>query len=243
MSDAFNFKRFSVFHAESSMKVSQESILLGAWTDINGRKRILDAGCGCGLLALMMAQRTESETEILAIDIDEASVEESKVNFHNSPWGERLTADLKSFDNINEECFDLIISNPPYFQSGKKELYTSREIARHQSTLSPSALLRGGKKILNNGGSVAMVVPTDQVTFLITEGVKLGYRLRRECKIRGRIDLHAKRSLLQFVLDEGSRKGEIGDRESEGEEVIVREAKGEYTEDFKRLTKDFYKIF
>lgn len=65
---AFRFKQFSVEDSLSAMKIGTDSVILGAWADVIDAKNIMDVGTGCGLLALMCAQR--SDALITAIDID-----------------------------------------------------------------------------------------------------------------------------------------------------------------------------
>ena len=113
MDKPFRFKQFTVQHQRSSMKVGTDAVLLGAWCELNGAQRVLDVGTGCGVIALMVAQRNADAT-ILAIDIDPASVNEAQENFDASPWAERLHACRHDFNDLtDDEGFDLIVTNPP----------------------------------------------------------------------------------------------------------------------------------
>jgi len=80
----FRFKQFKVEQDKCAMKIGTDSILLGAWTNCSEAKTVLDIGTGTGVLALMLAQK--SDAEIFAIDIDEQSVIQAKQNVNNSPW-------------------------------------------------------------------------------------------------------------------------------------------------------------
>ena len=53
----FRFQRFSMTHARSPMKIGTDGVLLGAWCDGSQARWALDVGTGCGLIALMLAQR------------------------------------------------------------------------------------------------------------------------------------------------------------------------------------------
>ncbi|MBR5807213.1 MAG: methyltransferase, partial [Alistipes sp.] len=111
----FRFKQFAVEQEDVAMKVGTDGVLLGAWADCDGAKRILDIGTGTGVIALMLAQRN-SQAEILAVEIDEAATSRARSNFDMSPWAERLTVENCAVQEFKpSEKFDLIISNPPYF--------------------------------------------------------------------------------------------------------------------------------
>ena len=90
-SEVFYFKQFDVRHDRSSMRVGTDGVLLGAWAGHQplGRLSILDIGTGCGLIALMLAQRFP-EAHITGIDIDLPSVEEARENVLNAPFHDRI---------------------------------------------------------------------------------------------------------------------------------------------------------
>lgn len=239
----FRFKHFSVAHHRSSMKVGVDGVLIGCWADTEGASRILDVGTGCGLIALIMAQRCR-QASILGIDIDEPSVEEAQENVKGSQWSERIEIVKASFpDDFNSgkfshQRFDLIVSNPPYFNSGVTDAATPRELARHQGVLSPISLLRGGVQILNAGGGVAMVVPLEIAEETEAEAMRLGYALSRKCLVRGHSNAQWKRALLQW------RFGHLPNGNYQGEETLTLEVSpGVPTDSYRRLCKDFYLKF
>lgn len=240
----FQFKQFAVNHHRSAMKVGVDGVLIGCWTDIKDAKHILDVGTGCGLIALIMAQRA-SEAAIDAIDIDQPSIEEASENFLASPWSDRLKAGLCSYSCAlsllkgDEDRYDLIVSNPPYFNSGVTETITAREKARHQGELSPYSLLCGAKRLLKNGGSVAMVIPTEISLSLEEEAATLGFSLTRRCLVKGHDKAPYKRSLLQW------RFGSYGGKEINiAEEYLTLEtSSGDPTDKYRALCKDFYLKF
>jgi len=82
------------------MKVGVDGVLIGAWAG-RGGVRMLDVGTGCGLIALMLAQRFPS-AGIDAIDIDSASVAEAKENIERSPWGDRVCVMQSPFSSLYE---------------------------------------------------------------------------------------------------------------------------------------------
>lgn len=238
----FRFKRFSVWHHRSALKVGVDGVLVGAWADVSGASRILDVGTGCGMIALMMAQRT-SAAEIIGIDCDPESVEEAILNAAESPWSDRVRieeADFTEFASSMETGhFDLIVSNPPFFDSGVKEADTARLKARHQGGLSPSAILIKGRNILKSGGIIVMIVPAESSETLKEEAHDLGYALKRECLVRGHANAPFKRTLLEWRYVSDSEKTCIPEMST----LTLEEPPGSPTEEYRSLCKDFYLKF
>jgi len=157
------------------MKVSTDSILLGALCEAKFAKNILDIGTGCGILALMLAQKTDAK--IVAIDIDSNSIDEAKINFQNSPWKDRMSAinnDLNSFAAITNSKFDLIISNPPYFSQKIFAPIAQRHQARNTKSLSFEQLLTSLDKLLTSEGDFWLILPpSEHKSFAILATSKL----------------------------------------------------------------------
>ena len=132
----FRFKQFSVKNEKSAMKVGTDGVLLGSAMTITGfEKRMLDVGTGTGLIALMAAQRN-AQAEITAVDIDEASAREAAYNFAKSPFSERLTALCTPLSRFSpENSFNLIFSNPPYYDTSLLNPKPRQAAARHTETL------------------------------------------------------------------------------------------------------------
>ena len=198
---SFAFKKFSVYHSRSSMKVGVDAVLLGAWVNATGR-RVLDVGCGCGIISLMIAQRNSS-AKIYAIDIHEDSVSEAALNFESSPWPERLFAVKRDFNEVDDDLnFDLIVSNPPYYKAGIEDLNSPRLRARHQGSLSPISLLEKGSSLIGYGGRVAMVMPVDVFKDLCVETSSTGMHTERICFVRRSNGLPYRRVLVEFANEE-----------------------------------------
>lgn len=158
----FRFKRFSVVNRLAAMKVGTDGVLLGAWTDITGAGLILDAGTGSGLIALMLAQRAPHAL-IDAIDIVDDAVAEAAANIAASPWADRITAcraDLLAYRP--ETRYDLIVSNPPFFNTTLRSPDDARALARHGDGLSFESLIAAAPPLLAADGRLAFISPADR---------------------------------------------------------------------------------
>lgn len=242
----FRFKQFSVWHHRSALKVGVDGVLIGCWVDVSEAQSIIDVGTGCGLIALIMAQR-RSDAKIIGIEIDYPSVEEARQNIEESPWSDRISIihggfpeDLGS-DKLKEINlkYDLVVSNPPFFDSGIDQTSTRRERARHQGKLSPESLLTDSLTLLNDNGSVAMIVPIDQSIRLEEIAESLGYKLHRKCIVRGHKEAPFKRCLLQWDL----KKHKSHDGKYEEAQLTLESSPGIPTDAYRALCHDFYLRF
>ena len=123
------------------MKVGTDGILLGAWVNVANVKSVLDIGTGTGLIALMIVQR--SRAKITAIEIDENAANEAVLNILNSPWKkciEIYNISLQDFTKAANQKFDLIVSNPPFFNNSLKKKSDAENFARHTDSLSYAEL-------------------------------------------------------------------------------------------------------
>lgn len=234
----FKFKEFAVAHSRSSMKVGVDGVLIGAWGSVEG-SRGLDAGCGCGLIALMAAQRNK-DCEVEAIDIDEESVAEAQLNFSRSPWTSRLVVRHVNINTLVENAeyigkYDFILSNPPFFSAGLAELGTPREKARHEDTLSPLLLLEYSLKLLKKGGRLSMIFPFELADYIKEIARQAGWGIQRICAVADKPGKTPKRMMVETV------KGMPV--ETKKETLFIRDEKGEYSEEYKKLTGAFYLNF
>lgn len=155
----FRFKQFALQDANSALKVTTDAAVLGAWTCVDGAKTVLDAGCGCGILALMVAQRA-SQAHITAVDIHPGSVADATANAQNSPFANRIKVTAGDITELQGR-FNLIISNPPFFTEALQSPDAARAVARHAGKFSHLTLPALATRLLSPTGSVALIAPTD----------------------------------------------------------------------------------
>lgn len=248
----FQFKKFSVLHSESAMPIGVDSVLLGSWAKIEDAKTILDIGTGCGILALMCAQKNPI-ADITGIDSDYSSINEAGRNFRNSCWDSRLHELYIPWEDFSGSGYDVIISNPPYYDSGVKEIGSGRLKARHQGVLSPKSILNRSHEILNPEGKIFMVFPTEQLPDIL-HGLPVCIKLTDYLLIRGRETNRPKRILVEFSfisknnLNIPGLSSHINDEEglSQKEDLkllTLYDHAGKPSDPFKQLCKEFYLKF
>jgi len=220
------------------MKVGTDGVLLGAWTNTYNKRRILDIGTGTGLIALMLAQR--SDAIITAVDAEENACEQATINFNSSPWTDRLTIVHSKIQDLNAyEKFDLVVSNPPYFSGYYSSDDLSRDIARSADILlSYEDLIASAKRLLKEEGRLSLILPADQQERIIAIANQFGLTLSRLTFVKTKSTKEAKRILMEFVND-------LSDTEVIEDELIIQSADNGrvYTQEYIELTKDFYLAF
>lgn len=227
----FRFKQFSISQDKSAMKVGTDGVLLGAWTPVKNAKSILDVGTGTGLIALMLAQRS-SKANIDAIEIEKAAFKEASVNFKNSPWADRLKINYNSYLEFqSSQQYDLIVSNPPYYTDTFKDSSSERTLARHVGDLSFKRLLEKTNELLKENGACAFVIPYKEEASFLQLSADIGLFPKKIERVRGRVDLSFKRSLLYLTRELCICKETV---------LVIEKDRHVYTDEYIELTKLFY---
>lgn len=233
----FDFKQFSIHQDRCAMKVGTDGVLLGAWAGQGMMPQsVLDIGTGTGIVALMLAQRFgTNELHVDAVEIDPDAAAQARENADASPWGERITVVPESLAQAAERLldarYDLIVSNPPFYNATLKPDDQGRALARHKDALPVAEITRFAHSHLNTGGRLALIYPTDYDTEVMTAAVLEGLAPTRLCDILTKVGKPCKRRMAEFAPGGGRPVRET---------LAIRDAEGHYTEPYRRLTEAFY---
>jgi len=181
------------------MKICTDSLLFGAMVPIRAGDSVLDIGTGSGVLALMAAQK--GARRITAVEICGKTCEEADDNFNRSPWASRLQAlnqDIQTFAQVAAGGYDLIISNPPFFEQHLKSIDAAKRQVRHTDSLSFAELIAAAAKLLAAHGLFYVLLPVHAVSQFVSLAAVAGLRLKRRTDFRGFADKPAKVSALTF---------------------------------------------
>lgn len=237
----FRFKQFTVWHDRCAMKVGTDGVLLGAWCPLPSQKphrvRVLDIGVGSGLIALMIAQRLHLRGDmfsVLGIDIDRDAVEQSHINFQQSPWADSLTNQACRLQDMPaEQAFDLIVSNPPYFQDSLKNPNAQRATARHTDTLSYTELIQHAARLLNTNGTLALVLPFEAKEDILALAEAHALYPTHITHVHSKPGKPAKRLLIAFSPISYTQY-------PIPQTMYIESKKSPRSEEYKELTTDFY---
>lgn len=229
----FRFKQFTIHQDKSAMKVSTDACIQGAWTTTPlGNTRVLDIGTGTGLLSLMLAQKN-CELSIDAIEFDKAAAEQAEENVAVSAWGNKINvicADAVTYSY--QYHYELIISNPPFFNNSLLGPTIERNHARHTITLTYQALFDVISKCLAPGGVASVLLPADNVG--MWEGIlsASNWQVGKKLLVYPRVGAAPNRAVL--LCTQGTSLHTVE------EHLYIRTAENSYTQEFEELMRPYY---
>jgi len=228
----FKFKQFTIHQDKTAMKIGTDSVLFGSWLKTNpSYKSILDIGAGTGLLSLMMAQKSP-EALITALEIDVDAFSQAQKNVDKCKWANRIDL-IHTNANLwrTDKKYDLLISNPPYFQNSLKAKNSSRTNARHQIDFKIQDLLSLWKKHGSEKSEMACVLPNDQADILTGLVFKESRFLKNQTLVRSTCEGKIIRQLLLFSKEKTP---------TVMSELCIYTLDKQYTKAYIDLTIDFY---
>jgi tRNA1Val (adenine37-N6)-methyltransferase len=215
----FQFKQFTIHQDKCAMKVCTDSCVFGSVLPIHTLKgnkitNTLDIGTGTGLLSLMYAQLNEDAT-ITALEIDKEATQQANDNIEQSIFKHRINVYNYDFNDYeNQQKFDLIFCNPPFYENDLKSNIKSKNIAHHSTSLTIGDLLKKSKDLLNIDGIICLLAP------------------------------HKRSAALEILFEENNlfyyRKINMHQNEKINEEEIIIKNEKNYTQKFNHLLQDFY---
>lgn len=230
---AFRFKQFEIEDTRSTLRVGTDSMILGSWSEPGQSEKILDIGAGSGVLALMMAQK--SNARIDAVELDQPSCLEAEKNFLKSQWSDRLCVindSLQSFATISSSRYDYIITNPPFFSNQLKSPNTQKNKTRHDQELTLVDLVFYIQSLLTCDGRFALILPPDRAKDFVPLAISYNLFLRRQLTICTKPGRQPKRMLLEF--------GRTIPGEPLYAELFILDASGKFSAEYLMLTNDFH---
>ncbi len=215
------------------MKVGTDGVLLGAWADTTGRRSILDIGTGTGLIALMLAQRSDAKVD--AIEIDPEAAGQATENVQDSPWSERVNViqtSLQDFVIKAEKKYDMIACNPPFFKNSLKARTYARTVARHNDSLDLKELIYAAKVLLNADGHLNVILPSEMETAFIYMGEEVKLFPGRITRVRPHPSKDFKRVLIELSFS---------NQENLVNEICIETGmRHQHSHEYIELTEGFY---
>lgn len=232
----FQFKKFIVLQEKCALKVCTDSCLFGAWVanEIGNRgfvpKNILDIGTGTGLLSLMLAQKTVAQIDAVELDINAFS--QASENVKNSSWPDQIMAfhsDIKLFKPRHK--YDLIISNPPFFQNDLLSKNNEKNASKHDSTLMLEDLINLVKNLLTDEGKFAVLLPWQRAEGFEKSASLISLYAESKVEVKQTPAHNYFRTMFIF-----EKKNTFSEKKS----LTIKDSDNAYSKEFAALLKDYY---
>ena len=229
----FRFKQFGVYHHQCPMPITTDSVLVGASAQCYGANSVLDVGTGCGVIALMIAQRNPV-ARIHAVDVHAAAVTQAQQNFNQSPWSNRLKAikaDFLEYAASTPHRYDLIVSNPPYFTEDTLSPDTQRANARNTAALPRHDLIDGCQRLLTPGGTLCLITPYSIGKSIAQMVLYAGMYVSQCLIVKGTPTAQPSRIVWHITRQQ---------KPIQIKHLVIELTRGVYTQEYIRLTREFY---
>lgn len=227
------------------MKVTTDACLFGAWAaeEVKSQipiaigtrvKNVLDVGTGTGLLSLMIAQKNPSSI-IHAIEIDKKAYEQAKGNVVAAPFAnciDVIYADAKIFSFTKK--YDIIVSNPPFYEKEIRSGDERKNIAHHHSGLLFEELLSLIKINLSPDGVFFILLPFKRNKEIKNVLLKQNLFISKIVFMRQSTNHDYFRIMIRGKLEEEYQS------ETTIDEISIWNDQRQYTDEFKELLKDYY---
>lgn len=234
--DYFSFKQFTIHQDRCAMKVGTDGVLLGVLVPTIDSGRILDIGTGTGLVGIMLSQRCP-QAMVTGVELDANAAKQAEENATSTGWKIKIiNKSIQDFSSQCEEKFDLIVSNPPYFINSLKAPEKNRNTARHTDELSFEELIESAEKLLSEEGKFSVIIPYSEEENFIGIANKRNLIAESSVRIIPKVGKDPKRSVITFCRC----KNKINCNINVTELVIEKEERHCYSDEFKKLTADFY---
>ncbi len=228
----FQFKQFTIQQKNAPLKVTTDACLFGALIQTENARSILDIGTGTGLLALMLAQK--SSATILGIELDEESVLNAENNFSSSIWREKIRvihSDIKEWSRNTTSKFDLIVCNPPFFTSHKKNMDVRISQARHNHSLTQTDLIEIILKHLSENGRTYIMLPPNEMKLLVVRCIEQKIFPNRKYIVSSTEE----KTAHLFIISFSYRPENFPD-----EKIFIHKKNGKYSIRFMELLNTYY---
>ncbi len=249
----FRFKQFIIHQDKCGMKVTTDASLFGAWVaeevrnlgfgignlteaNFSNKKKIetvLDIGCGTGLLSLMLAQKCNAEID--AIEIDEDAASQALENVESCHFKNKINIINTDIRNYHPgKKYDIIISNPPFYENELKSDSSKKNTAHHSDSLKLEELLWAIKNNLSNDGFFFLLLPYKRESEIKMLMEKSQLNIIQILLVRQSVNHDYFRILLKGKINSNYNEEIIFD------EISIKDERELYTEEFAKLLQDYY---
>jgi tRNA1Val (adenine37-N6)-methyltransferase len=167
-----------------------------------------------------------------AVEIEEIESIQAHENFIQSPWAHKIHVHHFSIQDFYPgKLYDVVVSNPPYFNKSQKPPDEKRSQTRHTITLSYEELLAAAVRLLTDVGSINVILPyTEGLQFM-----ELAKRYSLFCLRQFSFKTRAHKPIERWLLEYSKRSGS-----TQTGEILLYETGDDWSDSYRMLIKDFY---
>ncbi len=227
-----SIRDIKLYQSRNGYRFSVDALLLYSFVDVPRIGKIADLGAGSGVVGLLLAKKYP-KAAVTLFELQEGLVALAEENITLNFLEDRVTVirkDIREIKRCSANCFDIVVSNPP-FRKPRTGLLSSgeeRAVARHELKLKLPELARAARNILRAKGRFFLIYLPERLS-------ELGAALREErMEIKRLRFVHSNRfSGAKMVLIEavsGAATGLKVDRP-----FYLYDERGTYSDEMKEL--------
>lgn len=158
---------------KTGYRFSIDAVILAHFPTLKEKDVVVDLGCGCGVISLIVAYRMP-QVKLLGLELQEELFDLARRNVSLNGFESRITVqqgDLKNPEKVFPAAWaDWVISNPPYGRSASGRLNPEEEraLARHEIKASHLDVLTATRYFLKPNGRAAFIYPARRAAGLIS---------------------------------------------------------------------------
>lgn len=206
-----DYKNLKIVQDTDMFSFSLDSVLLANFVTLNKNiSSILDIGCGNAPIPMILSTKTSAS--ITGVEIQKAVYDLAVKGVSINNLSDRISlinSDINDYAfSLESDQFDVITCNPPFFKVSDGSNFNSSEykmIARHEVKLNLDQLFMISRKLLKNGGVVAVVHRTDRLIDIILSMRSNNIEPKRIQLVYSHVG-----DMSNMVLVEGSKNGRPG---------------------------------
>lgn len=231
--DDLRYGGLYIFQKTNGFCFGTDAVLLSGFVKTTETARILDMGCGTGVIGLLLSARyPRSVITGLELQRDMADMAARSVRMNGLEDRMRIVeGDLREHRKLFPPCsYDAVVMNPPYtaVDKGPANGSADRSTARHEVTCTAHDMAEAAFYLLKNGGRLSVIYPAERIYELMAACTAA----RLEPK-RIRLIQHSAGRAPKLLLMDAIRQGKPG--ADWLPPLILCEEDGTYTEETRRI--------
>ncbi len=163
-----NFDDMVIYQNDDWFCFSLDSVLLANFVTVGLRdKMVMDMACGNAPIPMLLSKRTRAK--IYGVELQKEIFDLAVKSVKENGLEEQVCLINKSVNDVylemESDLFDVITCNPPYFRVDENSNVNDnmiKRIARHEVMLSLEDVIVASRKLLKNGGKLALVHRPDR---------------------------------------------------------------------------------